>query len=571
MRVSAVLSAWPRALLTVALAVCAGVGTPQPARAAEYSVNVCRHADGSAAPTDGWQLSAVDDFAANDVATNSCAQGGQVDLALGAGTQHGRAADPANASAQVTFAATPPPGTSWTRMHVWWAYDANPVMASDDPTHLVAGVIAGSSLGCSWGRGTGNCAGRGELAGPPLSDVNRTTVTPAAAGQPLAVGVVCDSSPGLCPAASGAPYAQLRAWRMLLTLADATAPALAEQPALPATLAGSVNVRINATDAGSGVHTARLLVDGETLTAPAVLDPAAGRCAQRADGTFDHLAPCPAQVSDASVALDVGGVPDGSHSVVVRVTDAAGNVTDSPPVAVTVDNPVALAAIPLPNPLRGSGHVHNGSGSASTGKLRAGLRTRKGRRLRAKARVLPGGRLLVSGRLVGADRKPVGNAILVLRRQWPRRAPRYRTFRTRANGTFDHVLRWGKSKRLTVQWYPWGDSTTPVSSRTLRFLGAARIALRVSSAPRNGRPLRVSGNVHGAPAGGRVTIQVRTGPFWRTFLTPRVNRRGRFSGRRLLLRSAGVSYCLRARILSQPGFDYSAGFTKPVCRRVRGR
>jgi hypothetical protein len=565
-----VLSAWRRLLLALTLTVCATAAWAPAARAGEYSVNACRHADGSAAPTDGWQLSVADDYASNDVATNSCAQGGQVDLALGSGTQHGRASNPATASAQVMFAATPPPGTSWSRLHVWWAYDANPVTASDDPIHHVAGVVAGSTLGCSWGRGTGACAARGEFAGPPLSDANRTTVSATAAGQPAAVGVVCDSSPGLCPAASGEPYAQLRAWRMLLTLVDTTAPVLAEQPALPPSVGGSVAVPISAADTGSGVHTARLLVDGAPAGAPVVLDAAGGRCAQRADGSFDYLAPCPAQVSGATVALDVRSVRDGRHSVVVRVADAAGNVTDSAPVALTIDNPVAVSSVPLQNPLRGRGHVHNGSGSASTGKLTAGLRTRAGRRLRTKLRVLPGRRVRVSGRLVGSDRKPVGGAVLVLRSKAPKHAARYRTFRTRANGTFSRTLRWGKSKRLTVQWYPWGDSTTPVSSRTLRFLGAARITLRVSKAPRNGRPLRVAGTVHGAPAGGRVTIQVRTGPFWRTFLTPRVNRRGHFEGRRLLLRSAGVSYCLRARILSQPGFAYSAGFTKPVCRRVRG-
>jgi hypothetical protein len=565
-----VLSAWRRLLLALALAVCATAAYAPAARAGEYSVNACRHADGSAAPTDGWQVSVVDDYAANDVATNSCAQGGQVDLAFGAGTPHGRASNPATASATVTFAATPPPGTSWSRVDVWWAYRAYPVTAAHDPAHLVAGVIAGSALGCSWGRGTGACAGRGLFAGPPLSDANLTTVSATAAGQPAAVGVVCDSSPALCPAASGEPYAQLRAWRMLLTLVDATAPVLAEQPALPPSVGGSVAVPISAADTGSGVHTARLLVDGAPTGAPVVLDVAGGRCVQQADGSFDYLAPCPAQVSGATVALDVRSVRDGRHSVVVRVTDAAGNATDSAPAVLTIDNPVAVSSVPLQNPLRGRGHVHNGSGSASTGKLKAGLRTRRGGKLRAKARVLPGRRVRVSGRLVGSDRKPVGGAVLVLRRRTPGHAPRYLTFRTRSNGTFDRVVRWGKSKRLMVQWYPWGDSTSPVSSRSLRFLGAARITLRVSRAPRNGRPLRVAGKVHGAPAGGRVTIQVRTGPFWRTFLTPRVNRRGRFSGRRLLLRSGGVSYCLRARILSQPGFDYSAGFTKPVCRRVRG-
>jgi len=559
------------AMLVALLAVCAGAVLAPPAGAAEYNVNACRHADGSVAPTDGWQLTVADDYAGNDVATNSCGLGGQVDLTLGAGTPHGRAANPAGASAQVTFAAAPPPATSWSRMQVWWAYRANPVTAAEDPAHLVAGVVGASPLGCSWGRGTGACAGRGLFTGPPLSNANLTTVSPSAAGQGAAIAVVCDSSPSLCPTASGEPYAQLRAWRMLLTLSDVTAPVLAEQPALPPSVGGSVAVPISATDAGSGVHTARLLVDGEPAGAPVVLDVAGGRCAQQADGSFDYLAPCPAQVSGATVALDVRSVRDGRHSVVVRVADAAGNATDSAPATLTIDNPVAVSSVPLLNPLRGRGHVHNGSGSASTGKLTAGLRRRAGQRLRAKARVLPGGRIRVSGRLVGADRRPVGRAILVLRRKAPRRAARYLTFRTRSNGTFDRTLRWGRSKRLTVHWYPWGDSTTPVSSRSLRFLGAAKIALRVSAAPRNGRPLHVWGTVHGAPAGGSVTIQVRTGPFWRTFLTPRVNRRGRFSGRRLLQRSGGLSYCLRARILSQPGFDYAAGFTRPVCRRVRGR
>ncbi len=60
-----------------------------------------------------------------------------------------------------------------------------------------------------------------------------------------------------------------------------------------------------------------------------------------------------------------------------------------------------------------------------------------------------------------------------------------------------------------------------MASRSLRFVGAARIAMRVTPrTPRNGHALRFNGTVRGAPAGGRVTIQVPTGRFWRTFLTP---------------------------------------------------
>ena len=125
------------------------------------------------------------------------------------------------------------------------------------------------------------------------------------------------------------------------------------------------------------------------------------------------------------------------------------------------------------------------------------------------------------------------------------------------------MLSWGKSRRVAVRWYPWGDSTAPVSSRTLRLLRRrADLAARQPALPaqRPGAALQRHGLRRAR--GARVTIQVRTAGLWRTFLTPRSTARGRFAGRRLLTRSAGLSYCLRARILSQRGFAYSAGFSR---------
>ncbi len=563
------------AIAVAAFALPLLVAAP-PAGAGEYAVNVCRHADGSPAPTDGWQLAIADDYAANDTAANSCSIGGQIDLALGAGTPHGRAAGATFAGAAASFAAAPPPNTAWSRVQAWWAYRSSPVTAAD-AADLISGTVGNTAAAtCSWGRSTGACSGRGVLAGPPLSDANLTTaaVAPEAATQPLALRIACDSSPLACPAAPADPYAQLRAWRLLVTLADPSAPAFIAQPAIPPTLAGSsVPIQISATDTGAGVHTARFVIDGTPTGPPVTVDAPGGRCAQRDDGSFDVLTPCPGQVAAATVALDVTGAANGQHSVAIRLADAAGNTTDSAPSLVVVANPpppVPLAVIPADNPLRGRGHVHNGSGTAGTGTFRAGLRAKPSERLRTKARILHGHRLNVSGRLTGADGQPVGNATLVLRTTKSGRGPVFTTVQTTKGGTFTKTISWGATRQIAVLWYPWGDATSAVTSRDLRVLGAARITLAVSPrAPRNGHALRFAGTAFGAPKGARVTIQVLTAGYWRTFLNPPVDRRGRFTGKRLLTQSAGISYCLRARILSQRGFAYSAGFSKPVCRRVR--
>jgi hypothetical protein len=176
------------------------------AHAAEYTASVCRNADGTPAPTDGWAHVVTDDATGN-IAGNSCAAGGHIDLALGAG-MHGKA----GGSASVMFAGSLPPGHSWSRMQVWAAFRSTPVGSAEDSAHLVAGTVAGVPL-CSWGKGTG-CSMFGSFSAAPLADVNRYTVTPSSPGQPLSVGVMCDSSPNPCPATSGDPYAQMRVWRI---------------------------------------------------------------------------------------------------------------------------------------------------------------------------------------------------------------------------------------------------------------------------------------------------------------------------------------------------------------------
>jgi hypothetical protein len=563
----------------IALAFIASTSS-EPAVAGEYTVNVCRHADGSQAPTDGWQLSVADDFAANDTAANSCALGGLVELGLRAGTAHGRVTGAMYDSATIAFAATPPPGTGWTQASIWWAYQSNPSGPAGGADQIAGSIGGAPQATCAWGSAAASpCSSRGLFVGPPLSPANETklSISPDQAAGPLTAAVTCSSAPSACPSVSGEAYGQLRLWRLRVTLLDTSPPALTTPSPLPPSITQpKVAVSISATDAGSGVHTAQLLVDGTPTGEPAVIDGAGGHCARQPDDSFDYLAPCPLSVSGATVTLDASSATNGAHGVAVRVADAAGNVTDSPATPVIVAEPpppVPLSAIPSDNPLRGQGRVHNGSGGADGGTLTAGLRPLRGQsavgRPVARRYVRSGHRVELGGRLVGSDGKPVAGALLAVTTTPQDDAPRSSTLRTGSDGRYARTLSWGRSRSIVVTWYPWGDSTRAAAERVVGLLGRARVSLRVQPRrPRNGSPLRLTGHLTGGRAGMRVIIQVRVGRFWRTSLLPRVDAHGRYVARRLLTRSADVSYCLRARVLSQPGLPYVAGSSPIVCRHV---
>jgi hypothetical protein len=197
------------------LAVAAYAATPNVASAADYTVDVCRHTDGTPAPAYGWEPSITDDTPAGNIAQNSCAQGGHIDLALGAGAH--------STQASALLVGTLGPGTTWTRVQAWMAYRSSPTTPAEDPAHKVALTIAGEQP-CAWGMGAG-CSLFGSWGAAPLSDVNRYTVTAKSPDQPLTLGVVCD---GGCPATSGDPAAQVRVWRIAV---DVNVPA----PTEPAT------------------------------------------------------------------------------------------------------------------------------------------------------------------------------------------------------------------------------------------------------------------------------------------------------------------------------------------------
>lgn len=118
-----------------------------------------------------------------------------------------------------------------------------------------------------------------------------------------------------------------------LTLVDRDAP-VANSPSgsftTDTTLVGQERLNFTASDAGGGVARVRLYVDGQHSWIDHVIDEDDGRCVESedVDGTWVYSSPrpCPSTVS-ANELIDTTKIPDGRHTLTVKVVDAAQQET----------------------------------------------------------------------------------------------------------------------------------------------------------------------------------------------------------------------------------------------------
>jgi hypothetical protein len=103
---------------------------------------------------------------------------------------------------------------------------------------------------------------------------------------------------------------------------------------------GTKEASFAATDQGSGIAKVSLLVDDSPLAT--VTDLNSNKCKK----PYKFLAPCKTAINSA-FNFDTSAVADGDHKVEVAVEDAAGQVTGSAPVTVTVHNGPTNTTRPL--------------------------------------------------------------------------------------------------------------------------------------------------------------------------------------------------------------------------------
>jgi hypothetical protein len=348
-------------LLLLSGAMCAH------AWAGEYHVYSCRMPNGQVAPVDGWSYStkgSTDDSLGSN--PEGCSGGTGLVAALGSGKSHSADKDSA------TWAFSAPGGETLNAATLWRAGDslggANTEAEASYMFWLAGVADSGSSTQvfqeCAAIRA---CSTEGSFT-DPLASNNRVEVPERALHSPyLFLTASCGSTivGSECPASKGdengnAAIIELFAADLVLTQESSPTVQEVKGPlAEDATISGTSDVAFKATDSGSGVYEARFAVDGTTVYTT-VLSSNGGRChdvGQTSDGlpAFLYTQPCPASLS-VDVPFDTTKLANGSHHLVVSVSDAAGNST-----------PVLERQVAVANPTASENTGNNGNDTGSTG------------------------------------------------------------------------------------------------------------------------------------------------------------------------------------------------------------
>jgi len=308
------------------------------ARAGTYEVAICHDpASGYTTPTDGISYPSAGAFVDAGV-YDGCGTSGYVFATVDGIAAHG----PGDIA---VWQFTAPPGTTIADALVYRAFSAGPSSPYRSP---IDGIEAVSSSGassvlaqCSQADG---CVSTGS---GPLSEFDPANVLDftglagvSAIDGTAGCGGGLSCAPGggaICPELGSDPcIASNHLYAMVVTLADDSAPTASNVGGTlvaPAVISGVAEVSFAATDTGSGLYSAAVTVDGVVL-ARSLIDGNDARCvpidgpgsngAPTAVMRFSWTVPC-ALAGSGTVSLDTGVLADGAHSVVVSVSDAAGN------------------------------------------------------------------------------------------------------------------------------------------------------------------------------------------------------------------------------------------------------
>jgi hypothetical protein len=382
----------------------------------------------------------------------------------------------------------------------------------------------------------------------------------------LAFSASCTAPSACVVGTDDLPYPAFgRLFRSDVTIDDPVAPtvsAIGGTIASPGAVAGQRTVTADATDVGGGVQRVELLVDG-SLTDQLV---GAGRCAV----PYTAAAPCP-DATTSRFSLDTSTLANGSHTIVVRAVDAAGNATTSAPFTVDVANAVpaggAVVVVPGPSqtvivPAPASTAPAPVAPSPSPAPASVTLRASTKRVPLARARQLRGTASRGGVRLV-FERRPFGGD----EDDWE---PAGATT-SAADGAFRFptVRRSGQIRVRPAQ--------ASVGGRALivGFVGPLRASLHSSASRlRNGKAVTLRGRVRGdggAWTGREALIQAIVRGHWRTIDTAGVSGDGRIAwSYRFAHTRSTAEYRFRLRLPAVRGLPWKTVTTHPVSVLVRG-
>ena len=345
-----------------------------------------------------------------------------------------------------------------------------------------------------------------------------------------------------------------------VTITDSTAPALtpptADQGLLaPGTRSGDEPVTFSASD-NVGIRRAELVdvtdAANQSVVASEDYNAVASDAKSRCD--FTRPRPCP-DLSKETIAASPAIA--GKRTLLLRVTDAAGNQTVSPPFAISARGPVngagggdgarLIAGFP--------GHTFRGRGKA---RKRVGV-------LRPSTTVGWGHSARVRGILRNAAGQGIAGAELRLLVRERRLGSGYvdrGAVTTGADGRFTFRTVRGASRRFRIAYraYPGDAGLTAKSDVT--FNTKARITIHVPRHARSRGTVRFRGSLPGRPLPPRgVTLELQAhqpGHGWRTVKTTRTRKGGLYSTR-YRFNSGGGRFTFRLRLRPNDSYPYARG------------
>jgi len=569
------------AIATAALlAACLLLAGAEGASAGQYHVYSCRMPSGQVAPTDGWSGSATGAFV---YAEDKCAKGGALVAALDDGVEH-------EGTDIATWIFGVPAGETLAGATLWRAGDADGGLSEHGTYEFwLAGPNANEVFDECVYSGSKPCeTGEGDPE-EPLAAANRIELSANHhPGSQLYVHAACFAIRGLCKMGEHNPggYAAvvyLYAADILLEQTSQptiTLGSVSGELATASTVSGTVSLGFEAKDSGSGVYQAVFSVD-ERVVGSTVLDGNNGRCVnvgQTSDGlpAFLYLQPCKLSLS-TDVPFNTTTLANGTHDLVVTVTDAAGNQAVALDRKITVDNPLPPSSggtttgnppSPQNNPAsqqQGANGTNASAGArlsvrwSSTSK--ASLKGRYGRAQTVLGRLTAPGGAPIAGALVEAAMTPSDQGA---------RSAALASPRTAANGSFRLRLPAGAPSSRVVFAYR-SRLGRPVPDATATLVLTVGAGLSLSVAPRvshAGGTIAFRGVLHGSPippGGKQLVLEARTpgGP-WREFRVISSDRHGRYRATYRFRLAGPVTYEFRAVSPHEADFPFAAGASNVV-------
>jgi len=422
-------------------------------------------------------------------------------------------------------------------------------------------------------------------------------------GEHLYVNASCGGLPTYkCPSGKGDSNgyaAVVYLYAADLVLSQASQPTITNvegELATASTLSGTADLAFHATDSGSGVYQAVFSVDGAEV-GRTLLD-SSSHCrdvGQTGDGlpAFLYLQPC-SPALNADLQFDTTALSDGTHHLVVSVTDAASNSTVAldrkitvlnhpasplPPETPTAvqppsagDGPTSTSPHELPSPPSPAPQSPRDDGTtASVGATlqvhwaATALDSRVGAYGRAQT---------VTGRLASSAGAPIGDAPIQVLSTPSFQGAHTRllmSVRTASNGSFHLRLPASTpSTQLTFAYSSHPPQAVPDVTASLSLTVPAHLALRVSPHVSHvGATIAFNGTLSGAPlpAGGKqLVLEARTlhGP-WRQFRVLSTAAHGHFHATYRFRLPGPIDYEFRAVCAREADFPYGSG-ASPLVR-----